>query len=652
MSGARQQPGGAARRSWRAAPGRGPVALALVLALLLTGPGAVFADPEGPADDGVAGQHGVTAGHLPAVQDNVALIGKGEVSVQGGGAPRGRVADVAAYGDHAFLTAFRTDTCLGGGFWVMDISDPANPVEVAFVPTTDGNYAGEGAQVITPEYGPEAGRQLFLHQNEVCDAALAAAQKPAPHTGGFNIWDVTDAGDITLVVEHAGDRTPGRTNPNSVHSVFAWNSHVDEKVYLVAVDNVEFTDVDVFDITDPAAPVLVNDTLDLIDLFGVQQESPAGLTSVFNHDMTVYRVGDRYVMNVNYWDGGYVLLDVTDPTPGNVTLIAETDYAELDEERLARGHEITPEGNAHQSELSPDFKFLIGTDEDFNPYRVVAEITGGPYAGTSFSAVSASGTPPLNENTSITGTPIFVGEACDPLSPAAGGIALIERGTCAFQVKFDNMKTAGYDAGLVFNAVRPDCQSQVRMLATGDLPFLFVQRLTGLQLIGVEAIGDPCTTPSPASGAPAHAVSIEAVFDGWGYVRLFRTKIPGEPSQPGSITQVDTYAISESQDPAFARGFGDLSVHEVAADPRKGSNLAYLSYYSGGFRVLEFGDKGLTEVGAFIDEGGNNLWGVEVHRHPNGEYYVLASDRDFGLYVLQYTGAIPGGARGRPGGRP
>ena len=42
-------------------------------------------------------------------------------------------------------------------------------------------------------------------------------------------------------------------------------------------------------------------------------------------------------MNVSYWDGGYVLLDVTDPTPGNVTLIAESDFEELDPERLARG---------------------------------------------------------------------------------------------------------------------------------------------------------------------------------------------------------------------------------------------------------------------------------------------------------------------------
>jgi hypothetical protein len=74
-------------------------------------------------------------------------------------------------------------------------------------------------------------------------------------------------------------------------------------------------------------------------------------------------------------------------------------------------------------------------------------------------------------------------------------------------------------------------------------------------------------------------------------------------------------------------------VHEVALDPNPGRKLAYVSYYAGGFRVLEYGTGGLKEVGAFIDEGGNNFWGVEVHKIA-GQQYVLASDRDFGLYHL------------------
>ncbi|MGH2918927.1 MAG: hypothetical protein ACRDLS_10085, partial [Solirubrobacteraceae bacterium] len=83
----------------------------------------------------------------------------------------------------------------------------------------------------------------------------------------------------------------------------------------------------------------------------------------------------------------------------------------------------------------------------------------------------------------------------------------------------------------------------------------------------------------------------------------------------------------------YATEFGDLSVHEVAMDPDASTRLAYVSYYAAGFRVLKYGKDGLREVGAFVDEGANNFWGVEVHR-IHGKQYVLASDRDYGLYIF------------------
>jgi hypothetical protein len=77
----------------------------------------------------------------------------------------------------------------------------------------------------------------------------------------------------------------------------------------------------------------------------------------------------------------------------------------------------------------------------------------------------------------------------------------------------------------------------------------------------------------------------------------------------------------------------------VATDPRE--DLGYISYYAGGFRVVSYGPGGLEEVGAFIDEGGNNFWGVQVaDRRRKGRAVVLASDRDYGLYVFQYTGPL------------
>ena len=126
-------------------------------------------------------------------------------------------------------------------------------------------------------------------------------------------------------------------------------------------------------------------------------------------------------------------------------------------------------------------------------------------------------------------------------------------------------------------------------------------------------------------------VDVRAIFDGWGYVHLYDTK---------TMQGHDQYFIPESQDPAYADGFGDLSVHEVATDPDQ--DLADISYYSGGLRVLKYRDKtgkpDLQEVGAHIDKAGNNFWGVEVHKHPNGQKYVLASDRGSGVWLFQYTG--------------
>ena len=171
------------------------------------------------------------------------------------------------------------------------------------------------------------------------------------------------------------------------------------------------------------------------------------------------------------------------------------------------------------------------------------------------------------------------------------------------------------------------------MLTDGEIPYVFVDRATGLRLLDLDPSA-ACTTPSSAAGSPAASVTVAAEFDGWGYVHLFATNIPRNGG-PGSITQIDTYSIPEAQDSRFAEGFGDLSVHEVAIDPQK--PLAYLSYYSGGLRVVKYGSNGLREVGAFIDEGGNNFWGVDILK-KRGKTYVLASDRDFGLYIFRYTG--------------
>jgi hypothetical protein len=132
-------------------------------------------------------------------------------------------------------------------------------------------------------------------------------------------------------------------------------------------------------------------------------------------------------------------------------------------------------------------------------------------------------------------------------------------------------------------------------------------------------------TTAGATG-PAESVDMSAIFDGWGYVHLFKAS---------NMSGLDQYAIPESQNESFAEGYGDLSVHEVATDPAR--QLAYLSYYAGGFRVLSYKGGQLVEKGKFIEQGGSNFWGVEIYRRGT-QQYVLGSDRDTGLYIFRYTG--------------
>src|SRR5215207_3472458 len=563
-------------------------------------------------------QHGGSEGHLPATSSNVRLIGR--VDVADG---PGRTADVSAKGNYAYLARFYEPTCSTGGIDVVDISNPALPRYVSTIPSHTDTYTGEGSQVVTLNTASFKG-DLLVYNNEICPGTEQGI-------GGVTLVDVTNPLRPKKLVEGFGDFTvagKSQRHANEIHSAFAWQSGA--KAYVVMVDDEEGTDVDILDITNPSRPTLISET-DLSELTA----QPVGAVhgdSVFLHDMIVKQIGGRQIMLASYWDGGYVKLDVTNPA--QPVFIADTDFAALDPVRLPYGQQVTPEGNGHQAEFSRDNRFFIATDEDFNAYRVTARIAGGPYAGTEFTAIQGSDVPQIDETRPLAGPTQFVGLACEPVpaAPGAGMVAVIERGVCDFTVKVQYAQAAGYVGAVVFNRTGVDgCETLISMLAEADIPAVFVSRTDGFRILGRSLDGYTCSESGAGtlsgSPGPAHPVDISAVFDGWGYVHLY---------DANTMTEVGTYALPEGQDPAYARGFGDLSVHEVATDPD--TNLAYISHYAGGFRALKYGDDGLNEVGRFIDQGGNNFWGVEVHKHPNGQKYVLASDRDYGLYIFQYTG--------------
>jgi hypothetical protein len=585
-----------------------------------------------------AHQHGEADGHLPPVQRNVQLIGYLDLFVDE--ERPGRISDVAAFGNYAYLGAFREPDCEDGGVYVVDISDPTSPQEVGFIPASPFTYVGEGVQVFDISTAFFEG-QILLHNNENClpiDGAIPGGR------GGASMWDVTDPLNPVLLFEHMGDTDPAFTGniphtsiPHQSHSAFGWQQG--DRAYVVMVDNAELgtTDVDIFDITNPRAPVMVLET-GLVDFPQIQEDPPPNGNNVFLHDMVVKQFGDQFLMLLSYWDGGYVVLDVTN-LPERPTVVGWTNFGPVEPFAAQMGlpDDWTPEGNAHYAEFSHDGRFILAADEDFGAFRIAGTIDTGIHAGDTFSATQGSDVPQVDEDSPLSGGTTWVGDACTPVAPALAPnqIALIERGTCTFTHKLTMVQTAGYAAGIVFNDQLTDanCDAQVFMLAIGDIPFMFVGRSAGLKILGL-TFEDPCATPSPLPGAPSEDVSILAIFDGWGYVHLYDAK---------TFKVIDHWALPEAIDPAFARGFGILSVHEVATDPRR--NRAYVSHYSGGFRVLDFNRGGIKEVGAYIHPDGNNFWGVEVHYMPDAtDPIVLASDRDSGLWIFRYAA----GKKGRP----
>lgn len=604
-------------------------------------------------------QHGGTGGHLttPAADTDgdgdwgkIEFISKLVVP----DAEDELIADVGVdpEGDYAYLARWGGAACAGpenntdGGVYVVDIRDLANPKLVTFIKTHQDTLVGEGLQIIdisTPKFTGE----VLLMNHEGCGKNFKA---------GVSLWDVTDPSKPKKLSEHFGDITigGGKAAPdvNQTHSAFMWDAG--NNAYLISVDDEEGEDVDIYDITDPKRPRLLAE-LDLNEFDVNQPDAALRLTDSFLHDLVVKQVDGRWTALLSYWDGGWVLLDLT--TPANPTFLSDTDYAAGDAEVPSSGGiALSPEGNAHQAEFTMDNRFVIGTDEDFDPYRFVIRTSEGDSIpakiGTQTDFADVDG---------LSGTPIFVGRACpgDPAVPTAqpDQIAVVERGLCTFEAKAQAVLAAGYDVMIIMNREGPDgCTGIFSPFLEADIPTLFIGRDSGFDLLDHEGFvladcleGDGSVQSGIAIGKTGVAnvdlvTDVDRVFDGWGYVRLFSVN-----SAATALTEVGTFSIPEARNPLFAEGFGDLSVHEVAVDPQD-PTLAYLSYYDAGLRAVQIqctnptlaSTCDLVEVGGFIDRpgadgvAGNDFWGVETFiDDATGDTIVLASDRDTGLWIFR-----------------
>ncbi|MGH3862082.1 LVIVD repeat-containing protein, partial [Actinokineospora sp.] len=130
-------------------------------------------------------------------------------------------------------------------------------------------------------------------------------------------------------------------------------------------------------------------------------------------------------------------------------------------------------------------------------------------------------------------------------------------------------------------------------------------------------------------GAPPVTARAAAVFDGWGFLRLF------DVDDPASPVALSTFATPNVSNEAVALD-GTFSVH----NPEVRDETLYASWYSDGVRVIDIDDpEDPREIASWTGAGAPsgappvNIWSVVPHRG-----LLVASDRNFGLYVLKHRG--------------
>jgi hypothetical protein len=605
-------------------------------------------------------QHGPSEGHLPASQQNVDPVGRlkltnfvGDISdVSATQAPNGKW--YAYVGDWGAK-------CQTGGIHVVDISNPASPVKTGFLNAGGTGYQTEGVQALHIDTMAYSG-DILVVSNEWC---LPKAN-PKLNPGGITIYDINDPTNPVRLVDAFGDFDVHGNRANESHSAIAWDAG--SKAYVAAIDNEEVEDVDIFEITNPRAPRKIAET----NLPGVRVNAYESFKTSHDFDVLRFPNGKWHLM-VSDWDAGWIDVDVTNPAKPKI--VGDFDYAACDQVVPTA---CPPEGNAHQGEWNSTGSVFIGTDEDQSPFRLPINVTSGPLSGQTFAAGEFSFTKPVVTfpDQKINGPTVFGGYGCPDdtaeipnpsvlgtLAPGEEKIIVFQRGpmsdpnhphdACFFSDKIRAGENAGYDVVIVANHHFGS--------EAGEFPDSFLCGAQGSPVLGTaaglcvghrfmhQAFGKPADYtvpyPSPAPNEPTPGtlgprIEAQSQYDGWGYARLI-----------SNSTEVGQFAIPETGDPAFAIGFGDLSVHEVEVprgDPDEGGTnvdddkLAYFSWYSGGFRVIDFTNPASpVEVGRYIDPAGNNFWGVALAEDQSGNRIVLASDRDFGLFIFRYTGPIP-----------
>lgn len=518
-------------------------------------------------------------------------------------------ADVAVAGNVAFVGEW-SGPCPGSGVDLVDISDPAAPVEVGHTPAH-------------PNTSMEVMRPLRVGRRDVLAIGLQDCRKAGapPGRAGLELVDVTDPRSPAelsfLDVDAFGPRVVG------VHELDVTRTPSGRWLALLAAPTLEAAttgpdgrggkgDLLIVDISDPARPALVGS-------WGVLGEPALGLAvyqgarrgedaRTLLHSVRARH--DGTVAYLSYWDAGVILLDISDPA--RPRYLGRTAFGPADE------------GNAHSVAEAHGGAVIVEADEvlDAGQLRVSSPVLTSPAP-----AAPATFAGQLRGGASMTAPVVFVGRGCSGDAYAgdpSGKLALVERGTCRIDQKVARAQQAGAAGVIVFDEpADPDDLAPVggdRTVALPGagsvavtIPAVVVRRDAGLRL-------RDAVQPVSATAATE--------FVGFGGLRLWDVRAPAHP------VELADFATPEVRDQAAAaRGLWSVHNPEVRGD------TLYASWYSDGVRVIDISTPSAPrEVAAWTGSGrpadapAVDVWGVAVR----GDL-VLASDRGYGLYVLRLT---------------
>ncbi len=557
-----------------------------------------------------SGRNEAAATHGGSPSPELTVVGQLPVGLASFGLD-GSVSDVWAFGDYAYVSSFDEPVCTldTTGVHIVDISSPSSPTQVGFIPSPPNTRANDVKveHIDTRFFEGE----ILVHSNEFCGNGFiprvtAAGGALAPGNDGVAIYDVTNPLKPRVLKQNYLNF--------QVHNTFIYQQG--DNAYMLVVDDESLLDVHIIDITRPWSPreIAVTGAPDWPTL------ETLAFGASFVHDVWVQENGGQVTAYLSYWDSGLVLLDITDPA--NPVFLGDSQY--IDPDPLSGQ---PPEGNSHVAAPTADGNIVIMGDEDFSP----SFIDTFTHDGVSYPAAEANFTTQI---TSLPGDefsgPLYWtgGEGCTvgsiPTAPSADAIALIQRGSCRFDLKASNAIAQGYAGMVVANqpaGARGDgSDGDVLVTMSGD-----PRNIVGI-FVG-HSSGEAMKAQSAGSTMFAHAT-----FDGWGYMRVL------DVTNPGSIVELGQFA-TEGVLSDLPPALGDRTMHNVIVDGTR----AYISWYADGMRVVDFSGCSAgggqnsctpTEIAHFVDGGGSNFWGVFLHEIDNTQY-ILGSDRDSGLWIFE-----------------